>query len=474
MNKHQVRKLIRAFKAQQRAILNGCRDAKTGDIREMNEEECTRFDDLEKKVGKHEEMLSRLDAVEEDEDTERDDDEGGEEEDSKRTSGRSSDPNQFRDHVSPGVHTKKRRYSILRALNLAADRGRIDGLEGEISKEVRRRVPGKTWQGQFSMPIDPDPEMRAKMYPNAQRRDLTAETGAGGIFTVPDLPMIDLLRSRMVAAKLGCTFLTGMQGNFAIPRQSGKSTVNWLANESSSATPSNQTLDQVPFAPHIAVDLTNISRQFINQTSVSAEAFVLNDLAKSMGVELDRVAFFGSGSSGQPTGVGNNSTILSNSAALALGTNGGSLAWANIVNMETQVANLNADQGRLKYLTSPALRGTLKQTPKVTSSTFPIFIWEDGSGPGVGTVNSYEAHATTNVPSNLTKGTASGTCSAVIFGNWEDLIIASWDDGIDFLVNPFSNQASAAVTISMVMSVDTEVRHTESFSVIDDAIYTAF
>jgi HK97 family phage major capsid protein len=491
MNPKKIRAAMLRAAAAAQAIIDACESK--GVIRAMTAEETTAFDTEMRTHDNLKALLKRAKEVgevgeEEDEETEAeedrsgkrkkdDDDERDEEMAGKRKkdrSGRASNPNQF-DGQSPAVHTRKRSYSILRAFRSAMNGRRIDGLEGEVSVEVRGRVAGKTYRGQFSMPVDPDPEIRALMFPNASRRDLTTSSGVGGIFTVPEMPMIELLRAKMVLARLGCPMLSGMQGNFAIPRQSGKSTVYWLGEDSSAST-SNATLDQVPFTPKVAVDIQNISRQFINQTSVSAEAFVMNDLAKTMAIEFDRVGINGLGSgSNQPLGIMQNTTIQTNSAALAVGANGGALAWANVVNAETQVSDANADQGRLAYLTSPAIRGTLKTTPKVTSTAYPIFIWEKGETreQGVGEVNSYPAYTTTNVPRNLTKGSGSNL-SALIFGNWEDLVLASWDDGIDFLVNPYSGQASAAVAISMEMSVDCEVRHPESFALISDASYNAF
>jgi len=130
-----------------------------------------------------------------------------------------------------------------------------------------------------------------------------------------------------------------------------------------------------------------------------------------------------------------------------------------VVGMESQVANANADRGSLKYLTSPKLRGELKQTPKI-GTTFPVFLWDNNE------VNGYPAMATNNVPSSLTKGSGTGL-SAIIFGNWNDLIVATWG-GIDTVVNPYTNQASGAVTISMLMEADIQVRHPESFSIVAD------
>jgi HK97 family phage major capsid protein len=464
VNRHKLKQLINRKLSEAQKITDAT--MADGKFRDMTEEECKKFDDLMAEVASMKKTLAKLSDVEQETETEETEEASG------RSNGRASNPDQF-GGTSPAVHTRKHRYSIHRAMRAAIKGLAVDGLEAEVSKEVRNLAKNKEFKGQFSMPIDPSDEMRALTYPRyngyiEQRSDLTTTTGAGGIFTVPELPLIDLLRPRLVIARRGCTMLTGMQGLFAIPRQSGKSTVNWIG-EGSSATASAPTLDNVPFSPKLAVDAVNISRQFINQTSVSAETFTLNDLARSLAVEWDRVSIDGAGTgSNQPLGIMQISAIQTESAGLAIGPSGGLASWATVVNMEAQVANLNADSGKLAYLTNPTQRGRLKQIPKGASSTFPLFIWEDGKEPGVGTVNSYPAYATTNVPNNLTKGSGSNL-SSLIYGNWEDLVIASWDDGIDFLINPYSNQLSAAVLISMEMSVDSEVRHPESFALVSDA-----
>ena len=42
-----------------------------------------------------------------------------------------------------------------------------------------------------------------------------------------------------------------------------------------------------------------------------------------------------------------------------------------------------------------------------------------------------------NVPSNLTKGSSSGVCSALIYGNFSDLLIGLFGDS-EILVDPYS------------------------------------
>jgi HK97 family phage major capsid protein len=431
-------------------------------VREMSTEEKSQFDTLMSDVTTIKGQITQLQALEDDEAADEVETETPPAERSVRRGKPIGD--------APAVHTAKRPYSILRAFRLQVEHLPLDGVEGEISREIAIRR-GKDPKG-FYMPTGSDPEMLALMYPGRKevRRDLTTSTGAGGVFLVPELPLIELLRNKMVMKQLGARYLNNLKGTFAIPRQSAQSTVYWVA-EGVPSNPSNPTIDQVPFTPKVAIALTNISREFMNQTSVDAEEFVKEDLAETMAVELDRVAINGSGGT-QPTGILQNSTILSNSAGIALGTNGGAMTYQAAVAMQGLVSSFNAERGKLAYLTSPALRAELKSTPKIAPASgqagYPVFVWEDGTADDEGKVNGMRAMVTNNVPTNLTKGSTTGTCKAIIYGNFNDLIIGTWE-GVDTLVNPYTNQAAGAVIISMAMSADVEVRHPQSFAVITDA-----
>jgi hypothetical protein len=77
---------------------------------------------------------------------------------------------------------------------------------------------------------------------------------------------------------------------------------------------------------------------------------------------------------------------------------------------------------------------------------------------------------TNTVPSNGTKG--SGTnLSAVLYGNWSDLLIGVWD-AFDLLTNPYETSAylRGNIQIRALMTVDLGVRHPESFAAITDVV----
>ena len=85
----------------------------------------------------------------------------------------------------------------------------------------------------------------------------------------------------------------------------------------------------------------------------------------------------------------------------------------------------------------------------------------------------YPLAVTNAVPSNLTKGTAEEIASALIFGNFADLLIGYWS-GIDLLLNPYETTAYAKgrVLVRAMRDVDVQVRHPESFAAIKDILTT--
>jgi len=430
-----------------------------GEIREMTEDEKKAFDDLCETVASMKATMEKM------ADLESDDVEGVEEMEDEDKVETKSRRKSLPMGQAPAVHTRgDRPYSFLRAVNRWINRQDVDGLEGEVNRELVKLYQ-KEPKG-FFMPLGTEPELRGLLkssYPaREQRGDLTTSTGTGSVFVSAMLPFIELLRNKTVLKELGATILTGMDGKFSIPRQNLSPAAAWIA-EGSALTANNQTLDQVAFVNKTLGGATLVTRKFISQTSIDAEQFVLNDLAAQLAVAFDFAGVNGAGTGAIPTGVMVNATVVTNSSGVQGGTNGLAPTYAQIVAMETQVASANADRGSLRYLMSPAARGKLKNTPKI-GSTFPSFVWDDDE------VNGYPAVASNQVPSNLTKG--SGTAlSGIIFGNWNDLVLAQWG-GFDVVINPYSSQLSGGVQISLMTEADVQLRHPESFSVVYDAITT--
>lgn len=303
------------------------------------------------------------------------------------------------------------------------------------------------------------------------QRDLVVGTStAGGHLVATELlgsSFIELLRNAMVLDALGATFLTNLNGNIAIPRQTGGATTYWVA-ENGAPTESQQAVDQVTATPKTVGAFTDYSRRLLLQSSIDVEMFVRMDLATQLAIEIERAAINGSGSSNEPTGLLN----LSGTGAVAGGTNGAAPTYAHMVALETAVANANAATGRLGYLTNTKVRGKLRTTEEFASTNGrPVWTSSPGSQGLYGEVLGYNAYVSNNVPSNLTKGSASGVCSAAAFGNWTELMIFLWG-GLDLMFDPYSLSTTGAKRLVALQDCDINARHATSFAVMKDILTT--
>lgn len=305
-------------------------------------------------------------------------------------------------------------------------------------------------------------EARGALVPHdVLKRELVAGTDSkGGDTVAEDLlagSFIDLLRNRMVLSNLGVQMLGGLSGNVAIPKQTGGATAYWV-EEGNSPTGSEQAFGQVALEPKTVAARTQMSRRLLLQSSIAMEGFVRNDLATVLALELERAAINGSGSNEEPEGVLNTTGI----GSVVGGDNGGEPDWDDIVELETKVAVANAAVGNLGYLTNAAVRGKLLTTRRDSGSG--QMVWADGETP----LRGYRSEVTNAVPSNLTKGTGEDL-SAILFGNWTDLLVGMWG-GLDLQVDPYSAGNSGSVIVRVFQDADIAVRHAESFAAMKDAI----
>ena len=342
-------------------------------------------------------------------------------------------------------------YSIVRAIK-AMTTGNWSGaeLEKEASDEISRKT-GKAPRGIF-IPSDI----------RWSQRDLISGASAdGGALVATNLlagSFIEALRAKMVVKQAGALVLSGLVGDVAIPAQNAVNSASWVA-ENAAVTEVNPTYRQVTMAPKTLGTFTDISRHLMHQSTPAIETIVRNDIIRTLANEVDKKAIQGDGTSNTPTGILNTSGI----GSVAMGTNGDQATWAKVVETWKEVATDNADVGALAFLTSPTQVSRMMSIAKVSSSDSVMIMNDQNSMMG------YKVFATTNSPDNLTKGTASGTCSALTFGNFNDLIIGEWGS-LDISVDPYTNAAKGGTRIIGLYDVDVAVRHAESFAAIKDLI----
>lgn len=352
-------------------------------------------------------------------------------------------------------------YSLLRAIRQIAENGKLDGIEREASDATAKKVDRQP-QG-FFLPTD---IMSSRRVGNRQLRDvlldlvekrpmmaraLGVSTAAGGNLLVDaevmGANMIELLRNKTLVAQLGARSLSGLTGNVLLPKLTAGGQAYWLP-ETGSVTENSQTLGQLGLTPKRLAADTLYSKELLIQASIDVEAMVREDLMLVLAIAKDLAAINGAGNNGQPLGI-------INTTGIKTVTFGAAATWAKAVSFETQIANANADRGQMAFLTTPATRGAWKTAPKAAG--YPIYLWENSSVPGEGTVNGYRACATVQVPSDK-----------VVFGNWNDLILADWA-GVDVVVDPYSAKKTGQIEVTINLWTDVGVRHPVSFCVSTDS-----
>ena len=344
---------------------------------------------------------------------------------------------------------EKRNYSIAKGVQAMVS-GNWEGaeLEREASDEIAKRS-GKNARGIF-VPSDA----------NFYTRDLTQGTAtAGGHTVATDMlagSYVEALRNKSMVRNAGATVLSGLVGDCAIPAQNATTTAHWVA-ENGAPTEGAPTYRQITLNPKSISAYVDVSRHLMHQSSLAIESILRKDLIDGLASAVDLGALAGTGSSNQPTGVLGTTGI----GSVAIGTNGGAGTWAKIVDAWKEVAKDNADVGALSWFTTPTQVARFMQAVKVASTDSRMIMETQDNLMG------YNVNVTNQMPDTLTKGTSSGNCSALLFGNFNDLIIGEWGN-LDIGIDPYSLSTIGATRITSFYDIDINVRHAESFSAIQD------
>lgn len=345
-------------------------------------------------------------------------------------------------------------YSLVRAIQNCIKRGNPipdpDTLEGAAHERMSRLNLGFS-PGGFLVPADANIAQRSLTRSQRQRmqRDLVATNfNAGGASVATDLilPIIEILRNKMVTDKLGVRTLSGLEGNIAIPRQTAAATAYSVA-ETTALTLSTQALDQVAMTPHRVGAINRYSKQLLLQSSMDVENFVRDDLLTVIALDWDRLTLNGAGAASEPMGVINTPGVGSI-------TFGAAATFAKLVAFETAIAVLNAPTEGRAYVTTSAAKGVLKSAALLLTGATTVAaraLWENDM------INGYPAIDSQQVPLNL-----------MVFGAWPEVIRGLWG-GFDVVIDPYTLKTNAEVEIAINTWGDVVTRHPQSFCVSADS-----
>ena len=352
---------------------------------------------------------------------------------------------------SMGEKEKKEinRFSF-RKFMLEASRKELSGFEAEMATEAKEAREFGMSVGDFGIPYVVLAGKRA-----SSGQNVTTPADGGLLVTNEGISYVEMLRNKLILEQLGTTMLTGLTGNVPIVfgskyqgewlEEGAKSSIEKLKFTSATMKPKRLSIQGV------------YSNQLLVQSSLDVEALVMNELVEAHAESLNTAAINGSGTGAEPLGLLNMEGI----GSVVGGENGKAIDWATIVALETAVAIKNADLGSLAYLTNTKVRGAMKTIEKSAGTARYLM---EGT-----TVNGYKTVISNLVPYNLSKGTANESLSAMIFGNFADLMIGWWG-GLDVKADPYTMLDTDEVRVIARAFHDVAARRKESFAVIKDVI----
>lgn len=323
--------------------------------------------------------------------------------------------------VSPKQEFDK--FSLARAI-VGMSRESLPGYEREVLEEFARREGQHFDKQRITLPF-------------SLFRDLSKGIASAGGYLVSaeTQDAVDILRPFSVSARAGITVETGLQGDQVIPKETAKSTPAWQSTEISTVTASSPTLGQIACTPHQVGIVVNFSRQLSLQAN--AEAFVRRELMNTVSTAIDQAVLNGSGASGQPLGL-----LLTTGINTETGT---SLAQAGVVSMKRKVADANAPDEYIAYISTPSIRELLEKRERSTGSGF---IWDDDKVAG------RPGYVTTDMPA-----------STLICGAWPLIWLGIWGGGFIIEVNPYDSSGFkiGQIQARILVSLDVAVLHPAAF-----------
>ena len=339
------------------------------------------------------------------------------------------------------------KYSMTRAIRMSMGDEKRDGIEAEMHEEAKReaKMLGKDING-----------IGVPQIILSRDFSVTGDSGTKGseFVATEKKGFIDALLDNLVLSELGATRLTGLTSNISIPKGGAFSAA--FKAETDAADNSDNVITDIDVIPHRLPALSKISSQLLMQSNYGVEQYVRNGLMAAIQQALQYAAINGSGTAPNPTGILNTTGI----GTVDLGTNGAALTRKSLVDLKKVVNIANALKGNLNYLSNSEVQAALENL-KVDDGSGK-FVYEDGSVIGMPFITS------NTVPNDLTKGTGTDL-SAVIFGNWADLLIAQFG-GLDIISDKFTLAEEGKVKVVINSFWDTVVTRPESFAAIVDAI----
>lgn len=229
------------------------------------------------------------------------------------------------------------------------------------------------------------------------------------------------LRAKNVLVAAGAQYISGIKNNVQIPLM-GAVSVNW-AGETAAATDGSGAFTSKTLSPKRITAKYPISLELLAQDSLGIETKVREDIINAVNAKVEETLLgSAAGSTTQPAGLFNTKTLTKLTD------------FATVADFESKVEEANV-AGECKYIVSPKAKGAFRAMAKSTKST--QLVMENGAIDGT------EVLSTSHVKDQN-----------VVYGDFSNLVIATWDNVTIDVVRDVASVGNGQVTIVVNAFVD--------------------
>lgn len=354
-----------------------------------------------------------------------------------------------------GEQREMGKFSLTKAINeIAAHKeGRglgLSGLEKELVTESEKeaRTIGASGQGIYLS----NDIINAIYAEKNEKRTMVAGTATlgGNFIPTEKVGFFEALFAATVLNELGVQSLTGLSANTDMIGFTGSVTAAWAASETGTQTPTDATTAARELRPKLLYAACDISRRLMIQTNDSLDRFIMQNMVQAMAVEFERAVINGAGSS-EPTGI-----LTQITQTVALGATGGAPTYAKLLELIQVVLSSDGRNVNRRFLTNPKVVSKLKNTTIDAGSGAFIMGYNGLFQSQMGVIDGYGVSVTSNVPSNLAKSTTTGGLSAIVFGDFSQIVTGQFG-GVELIVDPYTKARTGQVSLTMNSFMDSTV-----------------
>ena len=317
------------------------------------------------------------------------------------------------------INMEKNKFSLLKTIRSIVNNQPIDEVNQailEVGKEEMRNS-GLSYSGQIQLPIT---EERSVV-------QATVTTAGEEVVETEKLNILEPLKNKLVFTELGANYLTGLVGNISIPSYSG-STAGW-AGEIESAQDGAGSFDTVEYAPKRITAYIDISKQFINQDAVGAEALLRRDIVDAIAQVLEA------------TILGENDATTKKPAGIFYGADEVEVSYDTLIDMEETLETANVP-GDYKFVVSPAIKAAMKKTTEGGTKSDFRFLYQNGEANGYPVIST-------------------GNSKGIALANWSDLLVCQFG-ALDVTVDQFTQATKGCIRLVVNAYFDAKFRRAES------------